>query len=106
MRMMTLYYLFFPRICMCSACSKLPTFSIATQAVLLINIYSRPRILPLRAQTGIKLIKGQYHTDFILESISIFLSILIINCFNMDCNKTSHKQVVWNVSFGSATLKL
>lgn len=74
MRVMILYHLFFPRICMCSACSKLPTFSLASQAVLLINIYSTPTILPVRAQTGVKLIKGQYHTDFLLESISMFLN--------------------------------
>lgn len=74
MMMVVLYYLFFPRVCVCSACSKLSTFSLASQVVLLINIYSTPTILPLRAQTGVKLIKGQYHADFLLESISIFLN--------------------------------
>lgn len=65
--MMILYYLFFPRIRMRSACSRLPRFSLAGQAVLLVN--STPTILPLRAQTGVKLIKGQYHADFLKESI-------------------------------------
>lgn len=74
MRMMLLYYLLFPRVCMCSACSKLPTFSLVSQAVLLQNICSTPTILPLRAQTGAKLIIEQHHADFLLESILIFLN--------------------------------
>lgn len=60
-----------------SACAQYAAsyqHSLVSQAVLLQNIYSTPTILPLRAQTGVKLIIEQYHMDFLLLSILIFLN--------------------------------